>query len=505
MRVVFSCIVDNRPVFAYQAHLWVTSLLGLARRDPQELVVHLTEACDPEYERVFAQMGVTTVRVPPFDARHPHSNKLAQLHTARLKDADLVVLSDCDVAFCADISEILADGDAIRAKPVDRGNPGPEYWQKIYAKAGFGAPDLSAVALLDNSPTPPLNFNGGLYVLPQRYFEPLRSVWPRWNRWMLDNSDLLEPFTLFTDQISFALSLQEMGAPVQPLSLIYNCPTHMPFPEGYPLDAPPKVLHYHSHLDSSGFLLPTAEAAINQSIEDVNTLIRQERRRRFDNYIFWQFRYAFAPQQGSGVGSRGDNLAIKRNLLETEIKRLRPQSVLDVGCGDLQIIGPLPIDHYTGVDISPDVIARARTMRRDWNFAAGDITHLQIEPHDLVLCLDVIIHQPTAEIYECFCRRLLVLSRHYLLVAGYNQPPWHTSEMTFYYEPLSETLQRLGGEGTVQIVGGYRDTTTLLWTRPGAPGPLPYEQVLPSNYLPAPLWRRALRRGKRILRKWLRQ
>ena len=26
---------------------------------------------------------------------------------------------------------------------------------------------------------------------------------------MLDNRDLLEPFTLFTDQISFALSLQE--------------------------------------------------------------------------------------------------------------------------------------------------------------------------------------------------------------------------------------------------------------------------------------------------------
>ncbi|HZT41399.1 MAG TPA: class I SAM-dependent methyltransferase [Chthonomonadaceae bacterium] len=463
--------------------------------------MHLTEACDPEFERFFSQAGITTVRVPAFDPRHPHSNKLAQLNTGRLQEADLVVLSDCDVAFCHDIPEILADTEAVRAKPVDNSNLSPEQWKAIYAQAGFPPPELTAAATVDRQPIPPLYLNGGLYVLPQKIFESLRTVWPKWNRWMLDRSALLEPFAVYADQVSFALSLQEIGCPVHPLSMTYNCPTHLPFPEGFRIEEPPKVLHYHSHLTSSGLLLPTTLEAVNRSIETVNNLIREERKKRFDNYVFWQFRYAFAPDAGSGEGSRGDNLLVKRNLLRTEIKRLCPQSILDVGCGDLQIVGPMVvIDNYTGVDISASAIERARQIRPEWSFLVGDVTTLEIEPRDLVLCLDVVIHQPTADLYERFCRRLLELSRHHLIVAGYNQPPWFTSEITFYYEPLSETLKRLGSEGFLQIIGGYRDTTVLLWTRPGAPEPLSYAQATaPPPPPPSPLWRRALRRVRRIL------
>ena len=295
MRVVFSCIVDNRPLFAYQAHLWVTTLLQLAHRNPQEIVVHLTEACDPEFEKIFAPTGVTTIRVPAFDPRHPHSNKLSQLNTEQLREYDLVVLSDCDVAFSGDFSEILADTQAVRAKPVDTANLTCEQWKKIYAQAGFSPPELSGVATIDRQPTSPLYFNGGFYVLPQAIFDSLRTAWPKWNRWTLDNRALLEPFAMFTDQVSFALSLQEIGCPVNPLSMTYNCPTHIPFPEGFQLEAPPKVLHYHSHLNSSGFLMPTSLEVVNQSIEGVNNLIRDGRQKGFDNEIFWQFRYGFDP------------------------------------------------------------------------------------------------------------------------------------------------------------------------------------------------------------------
>ena len=297
--------------------------------------MHLTDTCDPQFEKIFSQAGVTTIRVPPFDPRHPHSNKLSQLNTERLQEYDVIVLSDCDIAFSQDIPRILADTNAVSAKPVDNANLAPKQWQTIYAQAGFPSPELNVMATIDRQPTLPLYFNGGLYVLPQHVFKLLRTVWPKWNRWMLDNRALLEPFAMFTDQVSFALSLQEIGCPVTPLSIAYNCPTHMPFPEGFPIEEPPKVLHYHNQLNSSGFLLPTSQETINRSIAVVNDLIRQRRQKSFDNSIFWQFRYGFDPECGFGVGSRGDNLLIKRNLLRTEIKRMRPHSILDVGCGDL--------------------------------------------------------------------------------------------------------------------------------------------------------------------------
>ena len=287
MRIAFSCIVDNRPLFAYQAYLWVTTLIHLAQRKPQELVVHLTEACDPEWDKIFAQDGVTTIRVPAFDPRHPHSNKLSQLNSERLRECELVVLSDCDVAFCQDIAEILTAADAVRAKPVDNANLSPEQWRQIYAQAGFLPPEMTAIATIDRQPAPPLYFNGGLYVLPQHVFAPLRELWPRWNRWTLDHSALLEPFPLFTDQVSFALSLQELGCPAHPLSMIYNCPTHLPFPAGFQIEALPRILHYHHCLDKSGLLLPTSLEPVNRSIEVVNALIRERGEDPFDIANFW--------------------------------------------------------------------------------------------------------------------------------------------------------------------------------------------------------------------------
>ena len=77
------------------------------------------------------------------------------------------------------------------------------------------------------------------------------------------------------------------------------------------------------------------------------------------------------------------------------------------------------------------------------------------------ICLDVLIHQPTKTDYEGLLARLIALARKRLLVSGYNQPPWHTSAITFFYESLAESLIRLAPGATLSIVGGYRDLTIL--------------------------------------------
>jgi len=402
--------------------------------------------------------------VTPFDVRHAHSNKLTQLESEDLQAADFVVLSDCDIAFCEDISPWIS-GDSLRAKVVDIANFSIDHWQRIFSAAQLPLPKSRVASTFDHRETLSSYCNGGLLILPQPVFQQLRVLWPKWNRWLLDKPELLEPFGFFTDQVSLSLSLEEAGLTVDHLGVEFNFPTHLPCasPEG--ITVSPKVIHYHDRVDPSGFLIPTQISSVDRRIEKVNELIRANRRTNLDNFSFWEARYFLHPDLGSGIGSRGNNLLIKKGILQTQLAILNPTSVLDVGCGDLEVTRDLSIPGYTGIDISSAAVELAGGKRPDWEFFSGDIFELALSPHDLVICLDVTIHQPTRKMYETLCRRLLDLSARNLIVAGYNQPPWHTSEITFYYEPLSDTLRKLSA-GEIEIIGGYRDTTILRWSRP---------------------------------------
>lgn len=71
---------------------------------------------------------------------------------------------------------------------------------------------------------------------------------------------------------------------------------------------------------------------------------------------------------------------------------LEKESVLDVGCGDLQFWdGNLP-KHYTGIDISNAIIVKNRKAYPSARFVqanAGEIVNI---PSDAVVCFDVLWH-----------------------------------------------------------------------------------------------------------------
>ena len=76
--------------------------------------------------------------------------------------------------------------------------------------------------------------------------------------------------------------------------------------------------------------------------------------RHFNNRLFWEKRYAHFIERGSGVGSRGQNLKYKRELLRDQGAE-QARSVLDVGCGDLEVVKTLALHRYVGVDQSKTV------------------------------------------------------------------------------------------------------------------------------------------------------
>ena len=76
--------------------------------------------------------------------------------------------------------------------------------------------------VLDEADTLPSYCNGGIYIVPQPLFQELRETWPRWDRWLLDRPDLIRPFGAFADQISLAMSCEELGLSVDHVPLELN-------------------------------------------------------------------------------------------------------------------------------------------------------------------------------------------------------------------------------------------------------------------------------------------
>jgi hypothetical protein len=284
MKARFSCVVDQHPKFGRQAFVWAASLLTYGGADSHSLVIHTVGEYHGEYRKIFDAWGIETQLVQPFDPRHPNSNKLAQLESGALHSADYVVLFDCDIAFCGDISCWIS-GDAIRARVASSAGLPPRRWVKVLTAAELPIPEVWVEAMVSQASTLPSYVNGGFYVIPQVVFQQLREVWPRWNRWLLQNQELIEPHAEFTDQISFALSCQELRLSVNHLPVELNLDT-LYLPPG--LDTVPEragnrpvVLHYH-RLNQEGLLRLTKVSSINRQIRKINDLIRLAEQVNFD-------------------------------------------------------------------------------------------------------------------------------------------------------------------------------------------------------------------------------
>jgi SAM-dependent methyltransferase len=297
--------------------------------------------------------------------------------------------------------------------------------------------------------------------------DTLAAGWREWNGRLLERLDLLEGRQFFCDQVSLSLAFAASPVPFAELPLAMNFPLHIRVEEAPALAEPcePVIVHYHDRVDPLGYLSPAPNAAAQARIDRFNARVLQARRERFDNRLFWNFRYSHSPELGSGVGSRGEVAAYKREMLQRLVAQCRPESVLDVGCGDQHVSQALPDRGYLGVDISSVVIGKNRQQFPRRGFSCGDLLDPSFTPPgaDLVVCLDVLIHLDRLESYRAFVRRLLGLTRRVGIVSGFEAPPQHAHDMTFYHERLSDTL-RLAGARRLEMIGEYRQLAVWKYT-----------------------------------------
>ncbi len=242
-----------------------------------------------------------------------------------------------------------------------------------------------------------------------------------------------------------ALAAEGIGS--EQLDVRWNTPTHdlTRIPPDPPI---PAVIHYHQEVDPQGRIRMTGFPSIDRQIERVNEAIGRLWQEAFPNATFWQWRYLTDPELGSGIGSRGQPLLGKRDLLATLLEVLAPASVLDVGCGDGEATRDLPMPGYVGIDLSPEAVRRAKTGRPEGRFLVGRLADFPIRA-DLTICLDVLIHQSDAAAYRDQVARLWESADRALVISGYEQPLGAVSPMVHFHEPLSATLLARGPRGRV--------------------------------------------------------
>jgi SAM-dependent methyltransferase len=461
---VFSCVVDADPRFHLDALRWFAALTEVAGVSTESLLIQCTRGSESDAIEYLRRRGVCVHAVEPFDSRSKRCNKIAgalALASNGVGDGG-VVLTDADVAIAKDPRGLVRRG-TIGAKVVDGPNPPLDVFKRVFEAAGLELPEVVDPDFDGCGATVAGNVNGALYLMPGALLPELSEAWARWARWLLDRA-VLGRHAFLADQVAMTMALAATGVGVALLGREWNFPTHVS--EWVAPDAKaPAVVHYHHRVDATGFISATGAPAVDEVIGRVNAAIATIWHDAFPNQAFWEWRYRSDPTLGSGIGSRGRPLREKRRLLKNVVRKVRPTSVLDVGCGDGEATQSLPLPVYTGIDISEEAIRLARQKRPDGRF---HVTKIQDFPGkaELTICLDVLIHEADAGEYRDTVAALLHAATRVLLVSGYENRPSTDSPIVHYHEPLSATLTRAAPDVRCLAVREVHKITTFAVVKP---------------------------------------
>ena len=458
--VLYSCVVDDSSKFYWQGMIFVLSLIKLAKIEPKKIFIHMTGR-NSHFENFLKEKGVNKVSIKPWGDK-TYCNKLQQMETIELQKADYVFLCDADIAIVDNFEKII-DFNKVTGKTVDINNPDITQLKKIFEKFNLEFPKINTDTL-NKQETFDGNFNGGLYGLPGRIIKKFGNRWKRWANKLLLSSEcinILDDRRIHIDQISFCMTLKELELPYHKLDISYNFPTHSVLVKSN-LDLISNevmVMHYHSKLTTIGLLENTGIDVVDKRINLVNKVLKEN----FNNELFWDFRYENSPSLESGIGSRGEAAIYKLKLLKN-IGIENDLTVLDVGCGDVEITRKLNIKNYIGLDISYKALIQARNKIPNGKFYSLNEYKNESNKIDTVLCLDVLIHQSSREDYDNLIGYLSDITDKRLIVSGYRCSV-DNSPMCFFYEDLVCSLKNTNKFKYIYKIGTYRGLDVIVADR----------------------------------------
>ncbi len=460
-RVLIGCVAENNPKYLSQALRLLQSVrwFGGALSGANVMICIVDEA-DETYVKEFRRWGAFVRVVPRFSYFHAPSNKLRFLDLPELFAYDAVMLLDCDTLVVRDPSPYVR-GETFQAKMADLATVPHDVFERLFSAYGLAMPERKHHCTFSDEQTV-WYCNAGVLVFPGEVLTAFYPVWRRYTEDLSRRIDMLGSAGFHCEQASLTLAFHEHPVPFEELPVAMNFPLHLDASQAPAAmqSCDPVIIHYHHLTDPSGFVSDTPYGAAQGRITAFNERLRLHRREVFNNRFFWDHRYAEHADLGSGLGSRELPLLYKRQMLRQALSEFKPESILDVGCGDQEVAVELPDEAYLGVDLSPVVIERNRLRFPNRRFAAADFATLSLPKRDLTICFDVLIHADSPELYRKIVGRLVASTAHHGIVSGFEAPPEVKSDITFFHEPLSATLMSAGAT-KLRRLGEYRDT--VVW------------------------------------------
>lgn len=142
----------------------------------------------------------------------------------------------------------------------------------------------------------------------------------------------------------------------------------------------------------------------------------------FSSAGYWDQRYRRGGHSGSG--SYGRLADFKAGFINAFMAENDVADVIDLGCGDGNLLSMLDVGTYTGVDVSPAVLARLTDRFPQHAFIPFDALPTQ-PPADLALSIDVIFHLVEDDVFTRYMHALFSHARRFVLVYASNVDlPW---------------------------------------------------------------------------------
>lgn len=457
-QTIFSFVIDADPKIVYQGYHLARSLIEHCGGEPAAIHAQFTAEVSATSRQLFAELGCT---LHDIELLGGGCSKVVQLENLLTYDFAHAVLLDTDMIAIADVRPYLGGGAALQAKVVDLQNPSLGALQEIGERAGMGKLPAQVPTDAGDGYTYLGNCEGGFYAIPKALCPRVAAAWRHWALWLLANTEPLarERQENHVDQVAMWLTIHMSQIAFLPAPSNINYFVHLVADRRY-FDGDHKIAlmrYADGSLNVFGLLEPPTELAPVErtAIAEANRQIASG----FENRLFWDLRYSQFSERGSGIGSRGENLVYKRNLLRREGAE-RAESVLDFGCGDLEVVKTLELKGYLGVDCSDTALVLARRRRSDWafqRFMLGE-DEAVIPPKHFVICLEVLIHQPTSQAYHHLIKFLADHTLQTLIVSGYDETP-QLSHMLFFYEPLETSLLHTGRFNSIRRIGAHTSVT----------------------------------------------
>ena len=473
-KLAVCCVADNKVKYLSQALRLIQSLrwfgedLGSA-----DMFVGYFEHTPAYYLKEYERFGANTVLLSRYTNLHGPSNKMSLLKLERLSNYEYVMLMDCDTIFTGSISAYL-NFSGIQAKIADLQTLPHDLLSSIFKSVGKEPPVIKYKTSIDLKDTA-LYCNSGIVIIAKQYFSEFVERWFAINDFLLENLELLGKLSFFCDQASFALALNEYEHCFRELPLSMNFPSHFSL-DKYPestLSVKPEIIHYHHMVDhTNGYLLDSPLLNIQSLIKNFNAKVKEDRSKHFSNSLFWDFRYNFNPDLGSGIGSKGKFIAYKSAIVGQFCHDHFVEELLDCGCGDLSLLKQIEViklKRYIGVDISKLAIDKAKLLYPEYQFVELDLSKpLENVALDIScehsICFDVLIHQKNKEDYLQVIKNILKVTKTSGLINGFSQPYSYESEILFFHEPLQHTFSNFP-DIKIKAIGEYRQSVIYEWSR----------------------------------------